>query len=106
MRFAGTLLWVWTSAVIIKNTNTFMKPMESHSWNHGVFTRERRETLTITNSIWTLTTDVEIAVYQEIVNQVRKYVRYSKNIIKKEYGTSHNFTYLANRDTEWDVEKF
>jgi hypothetical protein len=57
-----------------------MKPMESHSWNHGVFTKQRRGTLTITTSIWTLTTDVEIAVYQEIANQVRKYVMDSENI--------------------------
>jgi hypothetical protein len=76
-----------------------MKPMESHSWNHGVFKRQRRGTLTITKSIGTLTTDVEIAVYQEIVNRVRKYARDSENILKKEYRTSHNSTNLANRDT-------
>ena len=63
--------------------------------------------MTITTSIWTLTTDVEIAVYQEIANQVRKYVRDSKNILKKEYRTSYNPNNLANRVTEWekDVEK-
>ena len=54
-----------------------MKPMESHSW------------------------------YQEIANQFRKYVRDSKNILKKEYWTSYNSNNLDNRDTEWekDVEK-
>jgi hypothetical protein len=104
MPLVGILLWVWTSAVIIKNTNTLMKPMESHSWNYGVFTRQRRGTLTITNSIWTLTTDVEIAVYEEIVNRVRRYVRDSENILKKEFRSSHNSTNLANRNTEWEKE--
>ena len=90
--------------MIIKNTNTLMKPMESHSWNHGVLTRQRSGTLTITNSIWTLTTDVEIAVYEEIVNRVRRYVRDSENILKKEFRSSHNSTNLANRNTEWEKE--
>jgi hypothetical protein len=81
-----------------------MKPMESHSWNYGVLTRQRRGTLTITNSIWTLTTDVEIAVYEEIVNRVRRYVRDSENILKKEFRSSHNSTNLANRNTEWEKE--
>lgn len=76
--------------------------MESHSWNHGVITKHRKETLTITNSVWTLTTDIRIAINQEIVNQVRKYVRDSETILKKEYRTSHNLTNLANRDTEWE----
>ena len=69
-----------------------------------MLTRQRRGTLTITNSIWTLTTDVEIAVYEEIVNRVRRYVRDSENILKKEFRSSHNSTNLANRNTEWEKE--
>jgi hypothetical protein len=78
---------------------SYKKKYEHIHETHGVFKRQRRGTLTITKSIGTLTTDVEIAVYQEIVNRVRKYARDSENILKKEYRTSHNSTNLANRDT-------
>ncbi len=38
------------------------------------------------------------------MNRVRRYVRDSENILKKEFRTSHNSNSLANRNTKWEKE--
>jgi hypothetical protein len=47
------------------------KPKESHVWGHGNIIQQRREPLIVTNSVWTLTTDIKVSVYEKVVDQIR-----------------------------------
>lgn len=59
------------------------------SWGHGYVVR-KQSSLTVTNSIWTLTTDIKIALYREIVTKVQNFVHTSTSTMTRDFPLTQN----------------
>lgn len=68
---------------------------EEHTWGHGFLIKQKQQ-LTITNSEWTLSTDIRISHYREIVKKVHGYLEESGTLLKRSVNSPRNASLTRN----------